>query len=157
MIRIHAYAGLYPQVPVSKSGLTRLFEKTVAALDLEEGDVVVHLISDAKSRQTNTTFLHLPGPTNVLAFEAAMDSENDAEAGARILAGEIFLNADALMRESLLYGQIPAEHLVRLLAHACLHLVGFEHGPLMDEHMESAVERVLVEYENGDSTGVFPF
>ncbi|WP_034643882.1 rRNA maturation RNase YbeY [Desulfovibrio inopinatus] len=157
MIRIHTAAGLYPQAPLSRNGLARLLEEIAEALDIDVEQVIVNIVGDAESRHANENFLKLPGPTNVLAFEASCDQE-ESESGRPPLSGEILLNADALMRESLLYGQPPAEHLVRLLAHACLHLVGFDHGPLMDDLMEAAVQHVM-EVFCGDSIScrVFPF
>ena len=56
--------------------------------------------------------------------------------------GALLLSLDTLQRECLLYGQDPAEHLVRLLAHGMGHLRGLDHGPVMDalceRHMEAA-------------------
>ena len=47
--------------------------------------------------------------------------------------GTLFLSADTLERESVLYGQDAAEHARRLLAHGMGHILGFDHGPDMDE------------------------
>ena len=51
-----------------------------------------------------------------------------------------------LHRATLLYGQDPEEHCLRLLAHGLGHLAGYDHGPEMDElcsEMLSAAEAWL--------------
>lgn len=85
------------------------------------------LTRDREIARLNAAYLYSSGPTNCLAFP-------DASPAARMLpAGTLFLSLDALRRECLLYGQEPAHHLHRLLAHGLAHLVGFEHSPEMDE------------------------
>ena len=53
---------------------------------------------------------------------------------------------DTLRRECLLYGQEPAEHALRLLAHGMAHLCGLDHGEQMDMasqiFMDAAMEAV---------------
>ena len=61
-------------------------------------------------------------------------------------SGALRLNLDTLHRETLLYGQDPEEHCLRLLAHGLGHLAGYDHGPEMDElcsEMLSAAEAWL--------------
>lgn len=53
--------------------------------------------------------------------------------------GSLVLSVDTLARESFLYGQDPAAHLARLLAHGLLHLAGVPHGAEMEERTEAAL------------------
>ena len=62
-----------------------------------------------------------PVETTVLSFP-----------GDESLPGVMLLSLDTLNRECLLYGQDPAEHLLRLLAHSVGHLAGYDHGEEMD-------------------------
>lgn len=61
--------------------------------------------------------------------------------------GEVALSIDTLVREAGLYGQPVFEHFVRLLAHALLHLAGYDHGEKMYALTDEAVARVLEESE----------
>lgn len=83
--------------------------------------VHLHLISDAAMAAANAGHLGCTGPTNVLSFP-----------GAPGMGGSLLLSLDTLDRECLLYGQEPAKHLLRLLAHGMAHLAGLDHGPEMD-------------------------
>ena len=69
----------------------------------------------------NARALGCTGPTNVLSFPGGGDR-----------LGSLFLSAETLEREIVLYGQDPGEHARRLLAHGFGHITGFDHGPDMD-------------------------
>ncbi|WP_459933878.1 rRNA maturation RNase YbeY [Fundidesulfovibrio butyratiphilus] len=113
--------------------MTVFLVRLLGALGLEGASVELRLVDDAAMARLNRDFLGLPGPTNVLSFPAE-DARDPA------FLGEIALSVDTLLRESRLYGQPPEEHLARLLAHGLLHLAGHDHGPVMDELTDMAVE-----------------
>lgn len=87
------------------------------------------------------------GPTNILSFPSGFFSsaENwpateyfeastrDKNALGNPALGTLFLSVDTLRRECLLYGQEREIHAQRLLAHGLTHLLGYDHGPEMDE------------------------
>jgi len=82
-------------------------------------DLVVS--SDGAIAAVNRRSLGCQGPTNILSFP---------EEGR---LGSLFLSAQTLEREIFLYGQDPAEHARRLLAHGFGHICGFDHGDAMDD------------------------
>lgn len=102
------------------------------------------ITDDAGSEECNRDHLAVSGPTNILSFPLAERASTwSSEAGA---SGSLILSVDTLRRESLLYGQDPAEHAIRLLAHGLAHLAGLEHGPKMwalCERMEEAGGKCL--------------
>ena len=97
--------------------------------------VELHLVDDAAIGIANRRCLGCTGPTNVLSFPGGSDSP-----------GTLLFSLDTLRRECLLYGQEPAEHALRLLAHGMAHLCGFDHGEQMDAvsqiFMDAAIEAV---------------
>jgi len=132
-IWIEPGAALNPALPLSRSEMTPLLTRLLAVLGLEGASLEVRFVDDAGIARLNSEFLGLPGPTNVLSFPAG-DQDDPG------FLGEIALSVDALEREAALYGQDPAGHLVRLLAHGVLHLAGFDHGQVMEEMTDMAVE-----------------
>ncbi len=84
-------------------------------------EVELFLLDDAAIADANARHLDCTGPTNILSFPGGADAP-----------GVLLLSLDTLCRECLLYGQDPAEHAVRLLAHGMGHLCGLDHGPAMD-------------------------
>jgi probable rRNA maturation factor len=113
----------------SKREVQNILELCLASLGLAD-DLCLDLVltGDDEIARLNHQFLGCVGPTNVLSFPD--------EAG----GGYIVLSIDALEREALLYAQPVQEHFVRLLSHAILHLAGFEHGQIMADLTEGAVQ-----------------
>lgn len=119
--------------PVGRSHARALSLDVLAVLGMEDVELELTLVGDAEMARLHRDSLGRTGPTNAIALP-----EEDPERPER--AGEVVLCTDALARECDLYGQDPHEHLVRLLAHAFLHLAGLDHGPEMDALTESAVD-----------------
>ena len=108
------------------------------------GDASLELLlaDDAELARLNSCHLGLTGPTNVLAFPAEDEGGDESyggESSGNESLGLAAVSLEAVLRESLLFGQDPATHLARLLAHGLLHLLGLDHGP----HMEEETERLL--------------
>jgi probable rRNA maturation factor len=136
MIRMHILAQVRPVTPFSPAELRRMLGCILHSLGWKAGDLEVLVTSDREVAQKNLELMGLPGPTNVLSFPLDMDPR----AG---LNGSIVLSAHALCRESGLYDQDPAEYWLRMLAHAVLHLGGYEHGPEMEEMTGLCITRAL--------------
>ena len=89
--------------------------------DLPEVELL--LVRDGDIAALNAAHLGCTGPTNILSFP---------ENGEGNRLGSLALGVDTLRRECALYGQDPAAHARRLLAHGLAHLWGHDHGPVMD-------------------------
>lgn len=132
MIRLSRRGNPRIGAPVAAAELLQLAEYALDRMSLTGPDLDLVLVDDLAQEALNLRHLGLPGPTNVLAFPA------ESEDGLGLIA----LNLDAVEREALHYGQEIAEHAARLLLHGLLHLAGYEHGPDMDQALESLlVER----------------
>ncbi|MGE4293193.1 MAG: rRNA maturation RNase YbeY [Desulfovibrio sp.] len=167
MIQLLTETRLHPDFPLSRSELPQLMEEILEVFGLEQSFLTLRLVDDAEIARLNKAFLGCFGPTNVLSFPArefddqdfkAEESASDGNATERGVfsadavaegaaeeddgpyLGEIALSVDTLARETRLYGQTPREHLVRLLAHATLHLAGLDHGPEMEAMTEAALD-----------------
>lgn len=88
----------------------------------EELSVQLIVGSDGDIAEVNARNLGCSGPTNILSFPGD---------GASL--GTLFLSADTLEREAVLYGQDAESHAIRLLAHGMGHIAGFDHGPEMED------------------------
>ncbi|MCQ2444972.1 MAG: rRNA maturation RNAse YbeY [Mailhella sp.] len=86
----------------------------------EEMDVLLVVAGDGAVSAVNMRRLGCTGPTNNQSFP-----------GTEGELGELFLSAETLERECVLYGQPPRAHAVRLLAHGMAHIMGFDHGEAM--------------------------
>lgn len=144
LITIIRETRLDPAFPLSRHELTELVEILLESLGLEDHALEIQLVDDREIARLNKEFMGCTGPTNVLSFPA--EHEGVAEDDDVSSLGELALSVDAISRESALYGQPPVTHLARLLAHGILHLAGHDHGEVMYDLTDMAVERVELEY-----------
>jgi len=136
-VTVLAGPGLAPGA-VSRREAAALAARVLAALGLPGADAELLLVDDRRMAELHREFMGRPGPTNVLSFPEA----GGGGPGAPGFLGQVALSVDTLLREADLYGQPMGDHLVRLLAHAFLHLAGHDHGPEMDALTQQAVEAV---------------
>lgn len=125
-----------PGFPPDKKDLAALAENLLVFLGLPDAGVDLAVIGDRRMEELNRAHLGLPGPTNVLSFPDDAGDDDPA------FLGSVALSHETLARECFLYGQPPRVHLVRLLAHAFLHLAGLDHGPEMEGLTDAAVARL---------------
>ena len=97
--------------------------------------VELFVAGDGDIAEINARNLGCSGPTNILSFP-----------GDGAMLGTLFLSADTMEREAVLYGQDVKEHAIRLLAHGMGHIIGFDHGPEMDEFCSCLEEACLMEH-----------
>lgn len=128
--------------PVSRREISLMSEMLLDVLDLSSFDFELKIVNDAAIAVINEEFLGCVGPTNVLSFPFSETPDPEVN----IFLGEIVLSVNTLARETRLYGQLPEEHTVRLLAHAMLHLAGYDHGQEMYSLTDKAVEAVAPEF-----------
>jgi probable rRNA maturation factor len=128
----------HPLFPLSRGEVEDAVELLENFFGMEELNFGLRIVDDGRIANVNSAYLNCTGPTNVLSFPSTEDGKGDEQGN----LGEIVLSVDTLNRETKLYGQIPEEHFVRLLTHALLHLMGYDHGPEMFSITDSAVESV---------------
>ena len=108
-------------------------DDTAGRSPLELG-VELIVAGDGDIAEVNARNLGCSGPTNILSFP-----------GDGVSLGTLFLSADTMEREAVLYGQDVEEHARRLLAHGMGHIIGFDHSEEMDEfcaYLEEAARPV---------------
>ncbi len=103
--------------------LARRARILLQALGSPKAAVAVVFVSDRRIAQLNRRFLDRRGPTNVIAFPAALD----AQPGAGGVLGDIVVSAETARREAQAAGIALAERLTDLLLHGLLHLHGYDH------------------------------
>ena len=100
-----------------------------ALIDVEEGldelitakNINFSFVSEEEIQKLNLTFLKKDKPTNVLSFPSpATDLNQD-------LLGDIAICIDVIKKESYAQGKETADHLIHIILHSVLHLVGYDH------------------------------
>jgi len=95
----------------------------------------VALASDAAVRKLNAQHRRKDKPTNVLSYPS----------GEAAFLGDIVLARQTVLREAREQKKSPADHLVHLVVHGTLHLLGYDHetNEKDAERMEALERRVL--------------
>ena len=85
--------------------------------------IALRLTDDADMRGLNSAFRNKDKATNVLSFPS-----HDAEAmDEPSFLGNIAIGYETVQREAARDGKSFTDHLVHLLVHGCLHLIGYDH------------------------------
>ena len=115
------------------SGLVVRAARAALAGAAADGDVVVLLTDDAAMAALNQRFRDKPGPTNVLSFPAPES--------ARPHLGDVAVALGVCVGEAAGQGKRLSDHLMHLVAHGVLHLVGYDHESDAEAQTMEALER----------------
>jgi probable rRNA maturation factor len=122
-------------LPDAQEITLRAAEATLEASGAE-GDLAILLASDQVLADLNARFRGKEGPTNVLSFPAP------PAAGPHL--GDIAIAFGVCEREAREQSKRLEHHLMHLVAHGVLHLVGYDHQSESEaEDMEALERRVL--------------
>jgi probable rRNA maturation factor len=129
----------------------RVREAAAAALDhaaRAHGSVTVRLSGDRAVRGLNRDFRGHDKPTNVLSFPAGA---SPAPRGAPVLLGDVVIAYRTVMREAAAQGKSVRDHLLHLVVHGVLHLLGYDHvRSTAARRMETLETRILASFGIAD-------
>jgi probable rRNA maturation factor len=91
-------------------------------------------VSRAEIQDLNRRFLNKDKPTNVLSFPSSVEDSSQN------LLGDIAICPDIIKSESLEQGKPELDHLIHLIIHSVLHLVGYDHQDKKSEMDMEAIE-----------------
>ena len=98
---------------------------------------------DAVLGELNRRYRELDEPTDVLSWSYLEDGAEDgaeAELLGEVLLGEIALSLDRSRAQAAEYGWNLRTEVLRLLAHGCAHLAGFDHQTAAGDREMRSVE-----------------
>jgi probable rRNA maturation factor len=127
------------------------------ALTSEDPDAEVELTlcGDAEMERLNFDHMSERGPTDVLAFplhewavsdgrSRRTDDDGPGPPGVAMLLGDVVIDVDMALRQSLEGSWTPIEELVLLAIHGTLHLLGHDHAEIDEEDAMRAVEHQVL-------------
>lgn len=150
-IDILTEAGAWPD----EEQMRPMIEKAVAVaarhagFDRQDAEVSVLLTDDTHIAALNHQWRNKQEPTNVLSFPAT--------AGAMMPAlGDIVLARQTITREADIDGKSLDAHLMHLIVHGFLHLLGYDHIEVdQAEQMETLERAILTELGINDPYAPF--
>lgn len=107
----------------------------------------VIFVDDEQIHKINQEYRNKDMPTDVISF-ALMDTQDEfdwTEVDEAQELGDIFINVDAVRRQSREYEHTVKREVCFLFAHGLLHLLGYDHMEAKDEKTMFALQDVLLE------------
>ena len=144
-----------PHAELQEDDIASAGQVYLTALGLQ--DVVVNLLlaGDETLADLNLRFRDKDGPTDVLSWIYADDPDSDEPwADPEPLYGEIAISLDQVQTQAAENGWDLRTELLRLLAHGCTHLAGYDHETAPEEREMRAIEIRLL--EKTGLTGIYP-
>jgi probable rRNA maturation factor len=123
--------------PPGAEALARRAAEAALQAARAEGEVALLLTSDEELAELNQRYRGKAGPTNVLSFPAA--------ASARPHLGDVAVAHGVCLREAAQQGKRLEHHLMHLVAHGVLHLVGYDHETDAEAETMEALERQVLQ------------
>lgn len=95
---------------------------------IKNPEVSILLTDDDHIQNLNRTYRHQDKPTNVLSFPLIEKIEEISDPSfPEIHLGDIVVSMMTLQREADAQGKTPQNHLVHMVVHGALHLLGYDH------------------------------
>lgn len=119
--------------------------KTTGRPDAYECSVI--LVNDEKIHKINREYRGIDRPTDVITF-ALFDDPDPFDTEVEELGmelGDIFINRDAVIRQSEEYGHSFRREICFLFVHGLLHLLGYDHMTPEDEKKMFAIQHEVLD------------
>ena len=111
-------------------------------------EISLVLADDTRVRELNKGYRQRDSATNVLSFATfdriALAEELTQPAPVPLMLGDVVLARETLKREAIEQNKIPENHLVHLVVHGVLHLLGFDHIEDDDAEVMEALETAVL-------------
>lgn len=110
---------------------------SVAGAELGNMELCILFTDDDEIRKLNAEFRDKDKPTNVLSFPSG---ETPLPDGAPVMLGDIVLASGVVFREAEEQGKPLANHVLHLIVHGMLHLLGYDHEQDDEAEIMEALE-----------------
>lgn len=110
---------------------------SVAGAELGNMELCILFTDDDEIRKLNAEFRDKDKPTNVLSFPSG---ETPLPGGAPVMLGDIVLASGVVFREAEEQVKPLANHVLHLIVHGMLHLLGYDHEQDDEAEIMEALE-----------------
>ena len=118
------------QLPMEVKRLQSILQQFLNDLGHEKRHLIVYLTEDATIQTLNRQYRNRDKPTDVLSWSYWEDNPDSDT------LGEIAISLERTYAQALQNGWDPETELIRLLAHGCVHLAGYDHERSAEEEKQ---------------------
>ena len=126
---------------INQKQLEEILKVFLKNLFKNERGLSLYLTDDAEIQKLNQQFRGKDSPTDILSWPYAEDEEDlyfpkEAYTDEVPLAGDLVVSAEHVQKQAVENGWDFETELIRLLAHGCAHLAGWDHERSSEEARE---------------------
>jgi len=127
------------ELPTVQRDITTVSQIVYNACDLptRSAEISIVLADDIFIQDLNQRYRGKDKPTNVLSFPATDDPQ---EATEHMILGDVIISYQTLQRESEEQSKTMEAHMVHMLVHGILHLIGYDHQDSQEAEKMEALE-----------------
>ncbi len=137
-----------------ENALVELATHVLARLRIHPlAELSVLLVDEATMERLHVQWMDEPGPTDVLSFpmDELRPGSEDHEPPQGLL-GDVVLCPTIAQKQAVTAGHTTQDELHLLLTHGILHLLGYDHAEVEEEHEMFGLQRELVASFGTDKT-----
>ena len=117
---------------INETRIRNILKKFLNSLFDSKRGISVLITNDVEIQKLNKQFLKKDYPTDILSWTYDLDEEKKAgleliESREENIAGELVVSAERVSKQAFENGWDFETELIRLLAHGCAHLAGWDH------------------------------
>ena len=126
---------------IHKTGeIKKFLEKVIRDEKRVPGDLKFIFTDDVTLQDINKEFLKHEDYTDIISFDYSTRN---------VINGELYISAEALKRNAIIYKAGIKEELIRVMIHGVLHLCGYDDNSSRNRALMSSIqEKKLKEFQN---------
>ena len=121
---------------VNKKLLKKILKVFLKQLFKNDPEISLYLTDNNEIQKLNKIYRNINRPTDILSWAYYENNKEFFSNNSSYLTGEIVISAERVREQSITNGWDFETELVRLLAHGCAHIAGFDHTNSEKEEKE---------------------
>ena len=121
---------------VNKKMLKKILKIFLKQLFKNDPDISLYLTDNNEMQMLNNKYRNINRPTDILSWAYYENNKEVFTNNRYSPTGEIVISAERVQEQSIANGWDFETELVRLLAHGCAHIAGFDHNNSEKEERE---------------------
>ena len=124
---------------INEVDFSNTLQSVLDELNVSDSELLVRFVDKPEIQQLNKTYRHQDKPTNVLSFPSDLPIEID-----EAILGDVVICIEVVMEEAKAQGKTFNNHLIHVVIHGTLHLLGYDHVEESEaQKMESLEVKIL--------------
>ncbi len=123
-------------VSINELNLIDTLQQVITDLGVGESELLIRIVDKLEIQNLNKTYRHKDQPTNVLSFPPDLPVEID-----EMILGDVVICGDVVLKEAKAQNKTFDHHLIHMIIHGTLHLMGYDH---IDENQANEMESLEI-------------